>query len=254
MSATAREIEDPVAYVKLEMKKIESVQGLEQLVGSNQIKRDRADWAKQKFEDLRKALSRKIQEERKSQGEVVELEEQLKKAKVDLAKLIKQAGEEAVTMSLVREDAEQAESEAGLAREREQLLMMEAAEMQRIRDDLKKRIEQIQFDFFEAMVPILGRLQIEVKQASEQIVEDTSKQEEVKKQIEDAKVRKVELDEEIKVIVANKFEILNKLESLAGLPEKYTKQCDILLNVLQSVKAQNLKWDGKFLQEHRRHV
>jgi hypothetical protein len=48
MSAQAREIEDPVAYCKLETKKIESVQGLEQLVGSNQIKRDRADWAKQK--------------------------------------------------------------------------------------------------------------------------------------------------------------------------------------------------------------
>ena len=38
------------------------------------------------------------------------------KAKMDLAKLIKQAGEDAVTMSLVREDAEQAESEAALSR------------------------------------------------------------------------------------------------------------------------------------------
>ena len=38
--------------------------------------------------------------------------------------------------------------------------MLEALEMQRIRDDLEKKIEQIQFDFFEAMVPVLGRLQV----------------------------------------------------------------------------------------------
>jgi hypothetical protein len=47
-----------------------------------------------------------------------------------------------------------------LPREREQILMVEALEMQRIRDDLEKKIEQIQFDFFEAMVPVLGRLQV----------------------------------------------------------------------------------------------
>lgn len=48
MTAATREIEDPAAYVRLETKKIEAVQGLEQLIGSNQIKRDRADFVKQK--------------------------------------------------------------------------------------------------------------------------------------------------------------------------------------------------------------
>jgi len=48
MAAATREIEDPAAYVRLETKKIEAVQGLEQLVGSNQIKRDQAEYVKQK--------------------------------------------------------------------------------------------------------------------------------------------------------------------------------------------------------------
>jgi len=38
------------------------------------------------------------------------------KGKMDIAKLVKQAGEDAVTIALVREDAEQSENEAGLAR------------------------------------------------------------------------------------------------------------------------------------------
>lgn len=48
MDAATREIEDPAAYVRLETKKIEAVQGLEQLIGSNQIKRDRAEYVKKK--------------------------------------------------------------------------------------------------------------------------------------------------------------------------------------------------------------
>lgn len=38
------------------------------------------------------------------------------KGKVELAKMTKQAADDSVTMALVREDAEQAESEATLAR------------------------------------------------------------------------------------------------------------------------------------------
>jgi len=47
-----------------------------------------------------------------------------------------------------------------LIREKEQMLTLEGVELQCIRDDLKKKIEQIQFDFFEALVPIVGRLQV----------------------------------------------------------------------------------------------
>lgn len=45
-------------------------------------------------------------------------------------------------------------------REREQMLALEGIEFQRIRDDLKKKIEQIQTEFFDAMVPVLDRLQV----------------------------------------------------------------------------------------------
>lgn len=47
MAATG-EIEDPAAYVRMEVKKIAGVQILEQLVGANQIKRDRAEYVKKK--------------------------------------------------------------------------------------------------------------------------------------------------------------------------------------------------------------
>lgn len=43
-------------------------------------------------------------------------------------------------------------------------------------------------------------------------------------QIEDLKIREVEIAEEMKVLVSDKFEVLGKLEGLAGLPEKLVKQ------------------------------
>lgn len=46
--AATDEILDVAAYVKMEVKKIAGVQILEQLVGANQIKRDRAEYVKKK--------------------------------------------------------------------------------------------------------------------------------------------------------------------------------------------------------------
>lgn len=41
------------------------------------------------------------------------------------------------------------------SREKEQLLMLESMEIQRMRDDYKKKVHQIEFDFFVAMTPLL---------------------------------------------------------------------------------------------------
>jgi len=43
-------------------------------------------------------------------------------------------------------------------------------------------------------------------------------------QIEEEKTKKVEIEDEVKVLTADKFAISNKLEGLMGLPEKYRKQ------------------------------
>jgi hypothetical protein len=56
--------------------------------------------------------------------------------------------------------------------------------------------------------------------------------------MEEAKVRKAELDIEIKVVVANKFEFFNKLENLAGLPEKYIKQVLSLASFLSKMSTE----------------
>lgn len=45
----AREIEDFAHYVKLDVKKIEPVHSLDQLVGQNQLNKDRAAYVRQKY-------------------------------------------------------------------------------------------------------------------------------------------------------------------------------------------------------------
>jgi hypothetical protein len=48
-SSLEKEIEDPIHYVKLDIKKIEPINGLLQLVQQNQLKNERAQIIKQKY-------------------------------------------------------------------------------------------------------------------------------------------------------------------------------------------------------------
>jgi hypothetical protein len=48
-SSLEKEIEDPLHYVKLDIKKIEPINGLLQLVQQNQLKNERAKFIKQKY-------------------------------------------------------------------------------------------------------------------------------------------------------------------------------------------------------------
>ena len=182
----AREIEDFAHYVKLDVKKIDAVHSLDQLVAQNQLNKERAAYVRQKyysppsqpmqvfiklsdwicdffvdfihvcifwknvsmlrFEDLRATLGRKLMDERRTINETEELAEQLKvltlrlpyvqlpsgphnflggdwsdvmwmqKDKEELKKLLKEADEDEQALQLVKEDAEQADNEATLAR------------------------------------------------------------------------------------------------------------------------------------------
>ena len=46
------------------------------------------------------------------------------------------------------------------SREREQNLLLESSELMRIRDDYKKKIEEIEHDHYEALAPVIGRMQV----------------------------------------------------------------------------------------------
>lgn len=46
------------------------------------------------------------------------------------------------------------------SREREQNLLLESSELMRIRDDYKKKIEEIEHDYHEALAPVIGRMHV----------------------------------------------------------------------------------------------
>lgn len=61
--------------------------------------------------------------------------------------------------------------------------MLESMEIQRMRDDYKKKVHQIEFDFFVAMTPLLERMKLEIKAAQDQTVENIVKQGQAKKEV-----------------------------------------------------------------------
>jgi hypothetical protein len=46
------------------------------------------------------------------------------------------------------------------SRERELNLLLESSELTRIRDEYKKKIEEIEHDYHEALAPVIGRMQV----------------------------------------------------------------------------------------------
>jgi chromosome segregation ATPase len=52
---------------------------------------------------------------------------------------------------------------------------------------------------------------------------------------------------ECKALKQQKIQVLDKLENLDGIPEKYRKQCDIMTNALQALQNQDGKWATKVM-------
>ncbi|CAK9196870.1 unnamed protein product [Sphagnum troendelagicum] len=245
-SSLEKEIEDPIHYVKLDIKKIEPINGLLQLVQQNQLKNERAQIIKQKFEDLRAILGSKLMVERQLQNETFELIDQLKNDKEELQKLEKKASKDEETLEFVKEDVVQADNEAMLARERQQSLILESTELMRIRKEYHKKIEEIEKEHFDGLFPMVDRmkigfLQIEIKNARESIAEDLVKIGVTTKEILEGKELYDQCSHECKVLKDEKIDLVNKLKNLDKVPEKCHKQCNIMINALQALRNQDAK-------------
>ncbi|CAK9196805.1 unnamed protein product [Sphagnum troendelagicum] len=206
-----------------------------------------------KFEDLRAILGSKLMVERQLQNETFELIDQLKNDKEELQKLEKEVSKDEETLEFVKEDAEQADNEAMLARERQQNLILESTELMRIRKEYHKKIEEIEKEHFDGLLPMfiklkIGFLHIEIKNARESIAEDLVKIGMTTKEILEGKEMYDQCSHECKVLKDEKIDLINKLKKLDEVPEKCHKQCNIMINALQALRNQDAKGMTKEMQ------
>ncbi|KAL3684699.1 hypothetical protein R1sor_002721 [Riccia sorocarpa] len=183
--------------------------------------------------------------ERKLKIEVDEMEGQLKGLQGELGRIVKCCDEDEVTIELVKDDAEAAEAEAGMMREREQAALMEVTDLTRLQELYQEKIQEIEREHATALAPILSRLKLDIQDAKDSIAENQLKQEQFTKEIEDCKTKLEETIDEISNIRNRKKDTLDSIEILDGQPDKYRKQADILTTAVKSLQTQDQKWVDK---------
>ncbi|GFH08882.1 uncharacterized protein HaLaN_03921, partial [Haematococcus lacustris] len=86
------------------------------------------------------------------------LEEDERTAKIGLAS----GGGVEATIDTMREDVESAMAEAALAQERQQLLQLEVTDLQRQRNELSKRGQEVAVEHAAALAPLIDTLRSDI--------------------------------------------------------------------------------------------
>ncbi|CAM6066710.1 unnamed protein product [Sphagnum tenellum] len=225
-----------------------------------------------RFEDLRAILGSKLMVERQLQNETFELIDQLKNDKEELQKLEKEVSKDEETLEFVKEDAEQADNEAMLARERQQNLILESTELMRIRKEYHKKIEEIEKEHFDGLLPMVDRMKVNDFFSSKAYVntlviclsnhvvhkislywnplnvETSVKIGFLHIEIKNARESIAEDLVKIGMTTKEKIDLINKLKNLDEVPEKCHKQCNIMINALQALRNQDAKGMTKEMQ------
>ncbi|CAK9231393.1 unnamed protein product [Sphagnum troendelagicum] len=242
-NTSQEEIEDPERYASLELSKIDNVHGaLARCMIEGYIKQEHANFLKQKFEDLRSFLRSKIVAERKLLGETADLLNQIKAEEEELEKLEKSAVQHEELLAMARDDAEEAESQASIAKEREQNQILNSSLLEKIQEEYIGKVKSIEHEHFTAMEPILARIEEEIRQSKRECAEGMIKIELCTKEIEETKSRHSQCLQDNATLCLEKNDHFNKLEELSGTPEKTRKQSNILLNAVRSLQLQEEKW------------
>ncbi|EFJ37948.1 hypothetical protein SELMODRAFT_402635 [Selaginella moellendorffii] len=155
---------------------------LDELVRKGNITGAKAAFARQKYEELHKSLKESIANTRKLFEEREELTRKFNVEKIELEKVLVDAQEDEAALDMLREDSEQAESEALACRERDLALQAEETDLRRAQEEFQKRIEEIEHEHDMALQPTLLQLKMDISDLHSQHDDSIAKIEELKKE------------------------------------------------------------------------
>lgn len=89
----------------------------------------------------------------------------------ELEKLEKSAVRHEELLAMARDDAEEVESQASIAKEREQNQILNSSLLEKIQEEYIGKVKSIEHEHFTAMQPILARIEEEIRQSKREYAE-----------------------------------------------------------------------------------
>ena len=154
--------------------------------------------------------------------------------------------EEEENLDRLRRECDVAVAEAELAGEREQSTSMDVYEQTRARNAAKKRLEEVELEHERAMAPALASARAEVSELAEDVRSEKIRMEDLHKAKADAVARVGELQTKASQISNERERVQTELDSIAPLPLKTKRECDVINEQIKALRTQELALNKKF--------
>lgn len=154
--------------------------------------------------------------------------------------------EEEEELDRLRRECDVAVAEAELAGEREQSTSMDVYEQTRARNAAKKRLEEVELEHERAMAPALASARAEISELAEDVRSEKTRMEDLHKAKADAVARVGELQTKASQISNERERVQTELDSIAPLPLKIKRECDVINEQIKALRTQELALNKKF--------
>ena len=226
-------------------------QVLDELLKAGGIERSKVYKAKAAYCELHDALAAAVARTARLEDDATGLDRELAEGVTTLEEARAAARnslteEEEEELDRLRRECDVAVAEAELAGEREQSTSMDVYEQTRARNAAKKRLEEVELEHERAMAPALASARAEVSEFAEDVRSEKTRMEDLHKAKADAVARVGELQTKASQISNERERVQTELDSIAPLPLKIKRECDVDNEQIKALRTQELALNKKF--------
>ena len=226
-------------------------QVLDELLKAGGIERSKVYKAKAAYCELHDALAAAVARTARLEDDATGLDRELAEGVTTLEEARAAARnslteEEEGELDRLRRECDVAVAEAELAGEREQSTSMDVYEQTRARNAAKKRLEEVELEHERAMAPALASARAEVSELAEDVRSEKTRMEDLHKAKADAVARVGELQTKASQISNERERVQTELDSIAPLPLKIKRECDVINEQIKALRTQELALNKKF--------
>lgn len=231
---------------------------LDELVAAGEIDAEKAEAAKDKYRKLHDALVDTLDNDRRLMSKAKQLNATLVEEKtraeaaatgMDDAPAAPPTpaapADDSSVIDMLREDVEQAEAEATLCLDRENMLALEVSELQRQRDEFAKQLEDAEREHEEAMAPQIRQIKAEISMLEEELQTEGARKTELQKKKEETLAALETISAEMVAGADMKVQNQDDLYKVTGVPDKIRKQSDVVANALKGLRVQEARLMAK---------
>ena len=211
-------------------------QALNDLLSDGTLTQAQVDFYKSKYAKLHEVVLQTYENEKNLLKKAKDLNEELRKERQHADELGGRDREIRDELESTRTEFAKAEAEVVLCEERDAMLMLEVAELERQKEEIAQEKETREREAIEALRPRMEALRLHIEQLTAEI-------EEAGKQTETASVQKTELEQRVLTLSTEIAEMTTTVEEertlmmkIRGEPGKIKKQSDVAESTLAALK------------------